>query len=213
MRDLRRSPDADRDEDGFTLVELLVAMLVMTIFMGLVTAAVVQMTQVSLKSQAIGDAESQLNAAFLRLDKEVRYASAINSPGQNGSDWYVEFQSKYSGTTTCTQLRTTAAAGKLQQRTWTVTGGSVTAPGWTTLASGVANQSGVAAQNPFTFTVAGATAIHQQLKVYLLASSGPGGTATKSTSTSSATFTALNTGPATVTNTTGQSVCQEVARS
>ncbi|HVA60084.1 MAG TPA: prepilin-type N-terminal cleavage/methylation domain-containing protein [Mycobacteriales bacterium] len=209
-RRARRWPgEQPAGDEGFTLIELLVSMIILSIFMGVVTDAVVQMSRGTLKVEAINASADQLDTAFLRLDKEIRYAAAINPPGQVGADWYVEFQSTYTGAPVCTQLRLDGASQQLQQRTWAENVSPVSPSPWQALAFHVVNNP--ATQPPFTFSPTDATFLHQQLKIYLLDTTGPGSSAT--TSVTSITFSALNASPTAVTNTSGQLVCTEVARS
>ncbi|MHB8340289.1 MAG: prepilin-type N-terminal cleavage/methylation domain-containing protein [Mycobacteriales bacterium] len=196
-------------QGGFTLIEMMVAIIILSIFMALVSTAVVQMVHATLKTQAVGDSQFQLDTAFLRLDREVRYASAINPPGQTGSDWYVEFLTTNTGTAQCTQLRFDPASRLLQQRTWTSTGAPVPTPPWVTLAAGIVNNP--TTQPPFTFTPSGTALVRQQLGIWLFSASGPG--VANAVSTTSLTFSALNSSPSSVTNTAGKFVCTEVARS
>ena len=178
-----------RPDSGVTLMELMVGLTIMTIFMGMFTGAVVMMYNATSKAQAVGDTASQLSIAFSRLDRSVRYASAISQPGTGtGGALYVEWQSTYSGATNCTQLRLNSTVAQLQQRTWTVpaAGGSATAlTTWLPLASGV--QAG--SVTPFTLPTSSGMP-YQQLRVYLVATST--GRTGITTSVSDVTFTAFN---------------------
>src|SRR4051794_16095539 len=70
-RRLRRACAADA---GVTLVEVLVAFGVMSVVMALFTAGVAQSYRVANKADAMAVARQQLHTAFLRLDRDVRYA-------------------------------------------------------------------------------------------------------------------------------------------
>jgi hypothetical protein len=181
-----------RSDAGVTHVELLVGMTIMTIFMSMFTASVVMMYKSTSKAEAIGNTASQLSMAFTRLDKSVRYASAITEPAQGAdNNWYVEWLSTFSGTAQCTRIRLNVAAGQLQQRTWTVdSSGSPSAPSdWIPLASNL-QTGGASDPQPLT-RVSDPNVPYQQLRIYLIAQtvgqSGP----TKSVS--DVTFTAFNT--------------------
>lgn len=185
-----------RSDAGVTLMELVVGMTIMTIFMSMFTASVVMMYDSTSKTEAISDTASQLSIAFNRLDKSVRYASAITDPGPgvvDPGDWYVEWLTTFSGTSECTQLRLNVAKGQLQQRTWTIAtdgSGSVSDPtDWLPLASNL-QPGGGSAPEPLT-RVSGSNVPYQQLRIYLIArtvgQSGP------TQSISDVTFTAFNT--------------------
>jgi len=196
-------------QGGFTLVELMVTMGVLSIFMAMMAGIFETMNMTTSKTVSIGQTSSQLYDAFLRVDKEMRYAAAINQPGQSGTDWYVEFQSTYTGVPVCTQLRVDTASQQFQQRTWTETGSPITASAWTPLATSIVNNP--TTQVPFAFTPTSGSLIHQRLTIYLVDASGSSPNVTDSAS--SINYSALNTSPLTVTNTPGQLVCTEVPRS
>jgi prepilin-type N-terminal cleavage/methylation domain-containing protein len=176
---LRAGADA-----GMTLMELVVAMSVMSIFMTMFSAGVVQMFRAANKSESASTAQSQVNLAFLRLDKEIRYAAGLSAPGPVGSDPYVEYLTTNTGSPVCSELRLHLATRQLQRRTWPQ--GSGTAPtAWIPLASDVSSA------QPFTVSGADATYNFQRLQLRLAASAGAGGSAT--TKWTDVTFTALNT--------------------
>ena len=194
-------------------MELVVGMLIMTIFMGMFTSAVVMMNQATTKAESVNNTSSQLNQAFLALDKTVRYAAAISTPGKGSpsGDWFVELRSTNSGVEVCTQLRLRAAVTtqQLERRTWTVTGTTVSnLSSWKQLASSITN-GGVASgtDQPFALNAQSDAVDFQQLTVQLVSTSGAGSTST--TSSSSVTFTAVN---SRIPPPTG-AICQEVARS
>ena len=67
-------------------MELIVGMALMAIFMSMFTAAIVLMTQTGNKVEAVSiSAARRTNQAFLTMDKTVRYASAITTPGSRAS--------------------------------------------------------------------------------------------------------------------------------
>lgn len=185
-------------EGGFTMLEMVVGMTLMTIFLGIFTGSIVSMFDSTNKSQSVNNTSAQLNMAFDHLDKTIRYASYIGEPAVAvDGNWYVVFQTTNTGTPVCTQLRIDQTKQQLQRRTWNVTG---TAPdteatdltAWQPLASGITNGGAAAGPDqPFTFTAAGSALTYEQLGFRLLAKDGSGKTETSSLS--SVTFTAINT--------------------
>jgi prepilin-type N-terminal cleavage/methylation domain-containing protein len=170
-------------EAGFTLIEVVASMVVMTIFLTIFTGAMLQLYQSSNKSDSVSQESSQLNNAFLRLDREIRYAAVINSPTQLGSSFYVAFQQTYTASPVCFQLR--LANGVLSQRSWP---GGVTppvAPTWQALASNLTNPTGV---TPFTVSISQTKT--PQLQVSLQSTAGVANAATPRNT--SLTFTALD---------------------
>ena len=173
-------------DDGTTLIELMVGMVIMAIFLSMFTGAILLMNGAMNRAQAVNLTSSQLNVAFRSLDKTVSYAAAISTPHRKGSkgDWYVELRTTNTGTEVCTQLRVDSATQQLQRQTWSV-GQPVDPPGWLPIASGIVNGD----TPPFELPEL-AGAVSQQLKITLVSQSGSGSPSTNSTS--SYTFTALN---------------------
>jgi hypothetical protein len=187
---LRSRPAGD---EGTSLMELIIGMAIMAIFMSMFTGAIVLMTSTANKVEAVTSSAGQVNQAFLRMDKLVRYASMISAPARSTvaggtGDWYVELSIPNSaGAAICTQLRDDLTTQQLQQRTWNVTSDQVAsaASAWQPIASSITN---TAADVPF---VAGTNtkSLFKQLQINLTSTIiHP----TKSTSSASATFTALN---------------------
>jgi type II secretory pathway pseudopilin PulG len=202
--DVRPGADRDADHDigraadrGTSIVELLVAMGIFAIVLAVIGGATVVMVNDVRESQNLYAASAGAHDAFSRLDKQIRYATAINWPTRVGSDWYVEFASiDGANTPTCHQWR--LSGGDLQQRQWV--GVPVSAPSWVTVATSVANDP--VTQPPFVFTPAVPSAPVQGLTVDLVIRQGALSAATVSLFT---TFAARNTDVSTVTNTDGTS--------
>ena len=187
------------DERGTTMMEMVVGMTILAIFMSMFTTAIFMMTRTANKVQSVTGTASQVNQAFLKLDKLVRYASAVSTPGTGTSgDTYVELRFTNTGSESCTQLRFDGPKQQLQQRTWTVnsSGNASTASAWLPMASSIATGSFTQPADP--------AALYQQLTVSLSATAGSTQT---STTTSATTFTALNSNL----SQTG-SVCQQQGR-
>ncbi|MCU1656829.1 MAG: hypothetical protein JWO57_1485 [Pseudonocardiales bacterium] len=182
-------------DDGTSLMELIIGMALMTVFMAMFTGAVVLMTSSANKVQAVTTTSQQINQAFLRLDRLVRYASAISTPAKAGasSDWYVELSTPNpSNVSTCSQLRVDRQ--QLQLRTWTVSNdtnaATSTASPWQPLASSITNGAAAAGTSttPF-FLPTSPSNLHQQLQLMLTSSvTSPA----SGSSSSRVTFTALN---------------------
>jgi len=139
-----------RDDSGFTLVEMLVAMLVFSIFLAIIITAVVGITRASSRAQLLAQSSSSVLAVFQSLDRQIRYANSINFPGDGISgDRYIEFRtdadSAPSGVTTCTQWRFVPSEKVIQSRQWP--DGSAPSPDWTTKIATVVDLGG--ADYPF----------------------------------------------------------------
>jgi hypothetical protein len=199
------------DDAGTSLLEMIVGMALMAIFMSIFLGAIVAMAGAQTKAQSVTQTSANLAQAFVALDKTVRYAAAISSPGTGApsGDWYVEYRTTNSGVEACTQLRVDIASKQLQRRGWQVVNSAATGlTGWTPLASEITNGGVVAgnADQPLVRVTPAGTADFQQLTITLVSIAGPGNGPT--TSRSSYTFTAVNSSlppPATA-------ICQEAGR-
>src|SRR5207247_108877 len=116
-----RRPLARPDKDaGITLVEVVVALSIMAFAMTMFTTGILQVFRAQNKTDSASNAQTRVNLAFLRLDKELRYSSDVSSPGKyNSVNWRVEYLITNSGTAECNQLQLDVASGELQHRTWT----------------------------------------------------------------------------------------------
>jgi Tfp pilus assembly protein PilW len=199
-----------KQDEGTSLIELVVGMMLMAIFLGMFTGAIVMMNTSMNKSQAVNLSSSQLNTAFASLDNTVRYAAFISTPGTGtpSGDWYVELRVTNTGSEVCSQLRVDIASQQLQRRVWTVgANGNASTPGaWVPISSGISNGNAPAGPTqpflPGTLT----NGLYQQLTINLTAPAGSGSAQTNSMSTF--TLTALNSALPAPTS----SICQQAGR-
>lgn len=161
---LQRAP-LRQSECGFTLVEALVSMVIFMTSMAVITSVVLAMTNNMRQAQGVSVATDQTRLAFQRLDKQVRYASAVSLPGMGapGTGWYVELLAEAPdanpGATPpefsfkkCTQWRL-RPDGHLETRSWLILPNAALTPqgplpSWTTVSTGVIND--LTTQPPFT---------------------------------------------------------------
>jgi prepilin-type N-terminal cleavage/methylation domain-containing protein len=202
----RLAQRASREDDGMTLAEMVVGMLIMSIFMAVFTGVIIAMSSTTNDVQAVTTSASDVNSAFITLDKIVRYADAITTVGQGASgDWYVELDSVDGSTDveTCRQLRVDRTTRQLQQRTWTATGATTFTDltDWTMLAGDITNGTAASgsADQPFAVPTAltAAASSYQRLTVTVVATATGAGSAT---TRSQMTFTALNSTASAATN-------------
>jgi prepilin-type N-terminal cleavage/methylation domain-containing protein len=140
-------PGRPRDDRGFTLLEMVVSMAIMSVVMTVVTAGITQIYSAANRVDTGSYNRSQLTIAFRRLDAEVRYATWIATPGLVGTRYYVE----YAVPAGCRQLKLDTGTGVLTLYSWPLTSSTPADP--VALASNVAVISGVA---PFTTYAIGA---------------------------------------------------------
>jgi prepilin-type N-terminal cleavage/methylation domain-containing protein len=148
---MRRLADAaaPRDDEGLSLIEMLVTMGIMSIVMVMFTTAIAQVYWATGRMENASVAQSQLHMAFQRFDRELRYASWIGEPAKVGSHtWYVEFAEADPAKCIRLRLDTTAqpstngvdGTGILQMirwngGTWPAGGPKPAGSAWTTVAS------------------------------------------------------------------------------
>jgi prepilin-type N-terminal cleavage/methylation domain-containing protein len=140
-------PGEARDQ-GYSLIEVMMAMVCTSILMTLVTSAIIQIYHSVNSVDAASEAQTQIDTTFERLDKEIRYARGISDPGTVGGDQYVEYLLDVNSVDTCVELRLHTATGELQRRQWTKNQTPLAPTSWQTLASSVT------ATTPFTVTAA-----------------------------------------------------------
>jgi prepilin-type N-terminal cleavage/methylation domain-containing protein len=102
-------PPRRADDSGLSLIEIMVTMGIMSVLMVIFTTAILQVYRTSAATESLSAAQSQLQIAFQRFDRELRYASWIAQPGKVGTTWYVEFAA--ADATKCGQLRLETPAG------------------------------------------------------------------------------------------------------
>lgn len=205
-----------REEEGFTLIELMVTMVIMALVAVMVLVSIVNVMTQQNQAASIDQTASQVGLAFIALDKEIRYAAAIDCPyGWTGpaggpcstaptdasavpsGDYALSFYSEWTvatlGHAQCTEILYNTLKGQLEQRTW-VAGSSVsTATGWSIIGSRL---SSTPSQAVFTVpTATSSSLIRQQVTVAL--TSGSANTVPAVSSLAQVTFTAVNSTTAT----------------
>jgi prepilin-type N-terminal cleavage/methylation domain-containing protein len=176
------------EDAGFTLVETMVTMAVMTIVMSIFTTSMVQMYSTANNVEAKSITQTQVSTAMQRLDRQIRYAKGISQPYTIGGIVYVDMLAVQQTKRQCIQLRVTN--GVLSQRTWTYLENPLDLSGWTPVASGLTSAA------PFGYLPPTDALGYQQLTVALAGGTGSGADA------NTVTFTALNSD-----RTTGQDYC------
>lgn len=197
-------------DDGLTLVELLVAMTILVVFFAVFTSIAVRVLDVTGRQQSRSLSVDASRNMLLVLDRQVRYANAVNTPvtTADGTRW-VEWRSGSTGKQqTCYQWRV-RPGGQAQYRTWQppLSGPGVSTPtAWKTQGTGV---QALGTEPVFAVDASAATGtslFRQTLTVAFRTTSG----ANRDGSPTRVALTALNTTSASAPTTP---VCQEVPRS
>jgi hypothetical protein len=183
------------------------------------TTGIVQIFQATNRTEGMARAQSQLTAAFTRLDREVRYAAAISDVEEdvNNSHVHVRFMTlDPAGTQLCRHARLTRT-NLLQYRTWRAADPTpADEDGWSTLASDVGPgwirdtvDPGWEGRTRKAFEViaADATHRHQRLALRLRLMDGPPPPNVDIDVDFQLTLTALNTTEETSRTTAAQTVC------
>ena len=122
-----RSPSAASnhgDEAGFSLVELLVAMVIFAIFVAVILTSIVAISRSAVRTQLVGESTNSTLVVFGSLDRQVRYSDSINYPGVGPSgNRYVEFRVPAASTAggllaICYQWRFSPVNSRLESRRW-----------------------------------------------------------------------------------------------
>ncbi|GAA0812968.1 PulJ/GspJ family protein [Spirilliplanes yamanashiensis] len=172
-------------DEGTTMIELVVALTVFGAVSALVTAGVLQAHAAANRTEAVAAADTQVETAFRRIDKEIRYARWIRPPAQTPSSAWVEFLNSdpATGQPRCHRVVVDRAAGVLRTVAWQP---GATPPAAQSLAGQLVDGS-----DPFfTLEATGATDF---ARLRLRLTSRVGRNASAGTVTSDVTFTALNT--------------------
>jgi prepilin-type N-terminal cleavage/methylation domain-containing protein len=187
----------ERPDEGVSLIEVLTSMVIMSIFMAMFFGGIMTVFQSSYHAESAAVAQAQVNTAYLRLDKEIRYAAGISTEGTMGANPVVEYLTTSYGAATCTQLRLDVDSQQLQWRSWPQGVDPLLPSQWIPLATEVTSA------KPFTFLAADATYNFERLKLDITSTNGDGtGMASRTTTL---TFTALNT----TLGTASDAVCTE----
>jgi prepilin-type N-terminal cleavage/methylation domain-containing protein len=204
-----------RGDEGMTLIELMISMMLFTVLLGVFMSAIVTMTKDTTRVRASADSSDEVRRAYQLLDKQVHYAVAVNRPGVVSGKQFIEFQTTAvvnGAQPQCTQWRFDPTTMQLAYRTWSDVATGATATAWAVVANRVTNN--VTTSPVFTFLPVDENFVKQRVQVFLDVKDTSGkGAQLRST------FVAINTTSTTLTTQAdgaGNSkfpVCQQVARS
>jgi prepilin-type N-terminal cleavage/methylation domain-containing protein len=96
---LRRASD---DDDGFSLIEVLISMSIMSVVMVVAIAAIAQIYSNVNRTDQTAFARDVLGNGFRRMDTELRYARWLSKPDWVGTRFYFEYEVPNNG---CRQLK------------------------------------------------------------------------------------------------------------
>lgn len=155
-----RDPGDHRKEQGFTLVELLVAMSLLTGVLTLSTTVLVKVLEDTRSVTERAGAVDQARLAVAQMDRQIRSGNVLMAP----TDDEMRVFTQSNGEQKCVQWQVVSATDVLRSRSWSPTwqtDGLVT--GWSTVARGITNDtSSTSTQKPFALQGA-ATAYNSRL--------------------------------------------------
>lgn len=177
-----------RRDDGVTLAEMAVTTSIMSAVMAIFTTGVVQLFQAGNNNELVAMTQSQLNTAFIRLDRNVRYAAGISQEHSDAAgNMFVEYlntEVTAGEKPECAQLELNRATKVLRRQVWPQ---GTKPPGkWVVLASQLNID-----KSSFDLLEARPNTGFQRLKIVLVVASNPGRGQTEAKT--EITFTALNT--------------------
>jgi type II secretory pathway pseudopilin PulG len=123
-------------DEGITLLEIMIGMSLMSVVTVVVLGGISTIYTGTTRTEQLAVARDQLSNSFRRIEREIRYANWISTPGQVGNRWYAE----YAMQNACRQL--IFRDGVLSLATWPLTGGTPSMAG--TIATGL-SQTGTTA--------------------------------------------------------------------
>ncbi|GAA2326775.1 hypothetical protein [Dactylosporangium salmoneum] len=196
-----RFRDATRrgDDRGVTLAELAVTTGIMSVVMAIFTTGLVQLFKAGNANEMVALTQAQLNTAFLRLDRELRYSAGFGPLRTDASgNTFVEYLNPGTagGTPACVQLELYKDGKTLRRQAWPSQGSKPTGR-WSVLASQVN-----VPKSSMSFPASDNTT-YQRLRIQLYVASNPGSGQTEAFT--DLTFTALNSRP----DTAPSSICPE----
>lgn len=142
-----------RRDDGFTLVELLVSMMIFSVLMALIFAMLITMMHQSSDNLARTRSVEQARLGIAQIDRQVRSGNVILDPALDGmteagvaSNYSLRVYTQEDGDDKCAQWRVifadpTDKFGSLQFREWDA-GDPTSATDWSNVANNVEGPSG-----------------------------------------------------------------------
>lgn len=130
--------DGRTAEVGFTLIELMIVLFLLTVVFALCMTSLVSLQRNVVTTDSRTQALDQVRLAVMQIDREVRSGNIFYTPTANGMNLIVFTQAN--GNERCVQWQ--VSGGDLQSRSWTQTwqtDGSPSVVPWSTIATGVTN--------------------------------------------------------------------------
>lgn len=116
-------------DEGMTLLEVLIAALLMVIVVVVMVPGLITYVRLTSDSKVRSTSTSDVQIVFERMDSEVRFAEAINQQGYGAAnfsdgqkaryvEWVTPAESSPTGKALCTQWRFVPATRAIEERQW-----------------------------------------------------------------------------------------------
>lgn len=126
-------------ESGFTLVEMLIAMVILSVVLAMSFTVIVTLWRDTADVSARGEAVQQAKLAVEQIDRQVRSGNVVYAPAKEATPYFqLRIYTQANGVEKCVQWRVNGT--QLQMRSWQsnwAAGGSVS--GWGTVARDIVN--------------------------------------------------------------------------
>ena len=157
-----------RDERGMTLVELLVAMAILSIVMLVFTKTLASVQMAAVRQENLSQTNDQLRLVVEEMDRQIRSGQVLFDPATEGSSTCSGCQAGYTlrvytqsngnavsagglGYATCVLWKVLSTSPyTLQSLRWQSSSPNTTVTAWRTVATGVVNSQITGAAAPFT---------------------------------------------------------------
>jgi prepilin-type N-terminal cleavage/methylation domain-containing protein len=147
LADRRLEPE--EDDGGFTLIEMMIVMFLLTLVFSLCTLSIVTVQRQVNTDYARGQTVDQVRLAIQQMDRQIRSGNLFYQPTSNGTQLVIFTQAN--GNQRCVEWQ--VSGGAIQTRSWTQTwqtDGSPSVEPWSTIATGIINSS---SKPPFVLDV------------------------------------------------------------
>jgi len=162
------SPDPDA---GFTLAELLVAMVVLTLVFSLSFTVITKIVSGTKNSSARSEAVDQARLGVEQMERQIRSGNVLSAPTYDSTNkyWLLQVYTQVNGPQRCVQWKVATLDDTLQFRSWSPSwqqDGDVTA--WKIVARDVVNDPANSGDTPFTRSASTSPYGTRLLDVHLL---------------------------------------------
>lgn len=147
------------DDQGVTLVELLISMTIFSVVLGIVYGILISVQKQTADTVRRADSVDQARIALSELDRQVRSGNVLYNPIFEVLPMSMRVYTQANGAQRCVQWQIDAATKVLRTRSWTTTWQTdgTPAPEWKITARNVVNKT---TDSPLPFALQGSTTVY-----------------------------------------------------